>query len=100
MISFSNVHKRYPNGAEVLKDLSFDLAPQEMVFITGPSGAGKSTLLKLIAAVEFPSSGDVLVNGQNISKMPRAAIPYLRRNFGLVFQDHKLLYDRTVFENV
>src|SRR4030065_2386613 len=100
MISFSQVYKRYPGGHEALKNLSFTIAPGEMAFITGPTGAGKSTLLKLVAAIENPSSGSVVVSGQNIGKLRRSAVPFLRRNFGLIFQDHKLLYDRNVFDNV
>jgi cell division transport system ATP-binding protein len=100
MIAFSQVYKRYPGGHEALKNLSFTIEPGEMVFITGPTGAGKSTLLKLVAAIEKPSSGSVVVSGQNIGKLRRSAIPFLRRNFGLIFQDHKLLYDRNVLENV
>ena len=100
MISFSQVHKRYPGGFEALKGLTFDVAQGEMVFLTGHSGAGKSTLLKLIAAIELPSAGSVIVNGQNVGKLRRSAIPYLRRNLGLIFQDHKLLFGRTVLENV
>ncbi|BAN36439.1 cell division ATP-binding protein FtsE [Sulfuricella denitrificans skB26] len=100
MISFSQVYKRYPGGHEALKNLSFTIEAGEMAFITGPTGAGKSTLLKLVAAIEKPSSGSVVVSGQNIGKLRRSAVPYLRRNFGLVFQDHKLLYDRNVLENV
>jgi len=100
MISFSQVHKRYPGGFEALKGLTFDVAQGEMVFLTGHSGAGKSTLLKLIAAIELPSAGSVIVNGQNVGKLHHSAIPYLRRNLGLIFQDHKLLFGRTVLENV
>ena len=100
MISFSQVYKRYPGGHEALKNLSFTIAPGEMAFITGPTGAGKSTLLKLVAAIEKPSSGSVVVSGQNIGKLRRSAVPFLRRNFGLIFQDHKLLYDRNVLQNV
>jgi cell division transport system ATP-binding protein len=100
LVSFSAVAKRYPGGQEALKDVSFTVEPGELVFLTGRSGAGKSTVLKLIAAIERPSSGSVLVNGQNVASLKRAAIPYLRRNIGLVFQDQKLLYDRTVYENV
>jgi cell division transport system ATP-binding protein len=100
MISFSQVYKRYPGGHEALKNLSFTIKPGEMAFITGPTGAGKSTLLKLVAAIEKPSSGSVVVSGQNIGKLRRSAIPFLRRNLGLIFQDHKLLYDRNVLENV
>ena len=100
MISFSQVYKRYLGGHEALKNLSFTVESGEMVFISGPSGAGKSTLLKLVAAIEKPSSGSVVVSGQNIGKQRRSAVPFLRRNFGLIFQDHKLLYDRSVLENV
>jgi cell division transport system ATP-binding protein len=100
LVSFSAVAKRYPGGQEALKDVSFSLQAGELAFLTGRSGAGKSTLLKLIAAIERPSSGSVLVNGQNVGALKRAAIPYLRRNIGLVFQDQKLLYDRSVYDNV
>jgi cell division transport system ATP-binding protein len=100
LVSFSAVAKRYPGGQEALKEVSFSLEPGELAFLTGRSGAGKSTLLKLIAAIERPSAGSVVVNGQNVGALKRSAIPYLRRNIGLVFQDQKLLYDRTVFENV
>ena len=100
MVSFSAVAKRYPGGQEALKDVSFSLAPGELAFLTGRSGAGKSTLLKLIPAIERPSAGSVVVNGQNVASLKRAALPYLRRNIGLVFQDQKLLYDRSVYENV
>lgn len=100
MISFSQVRKSYRGGHEALAELSFSIKTGELVFITGRSGAGKSTLLKLIPAIERPTSGTVLVNGQNIGSMRRPAIPYLRRNLGLIFQDQKLLYDRNVFDNV
>ena len=100
MVSFSAVAKRYPGGQEALKDVSFALEPGELAFLTGRSGAGKSTLLKLIAAIERPSAGSVVVNGQNVGALKRSAIPYLRRNIGLVFQDQKLLYDRSVYDNV
>ena len=100
MVSFSAVAKRYPGGEEALRGVSFAMEAGELVFITGRSGAGKSTLLKLIPAIERPSSGSVIVNGQNVGALKRAAIPYLRRNVGLVFQDQKLLYDRTVYDNV
>jgi cell division transport system ATP-binding protein len=100
LISFSAVSKRYPGGLEALRGVSFSVEPGELVFVTGPSGAGKSTLLKLIPAIERPTSGSVVVNGQNIGALKRGAVPYLRRNLGLVFQDHKLLYDRSVFDNV
>ncbi|MEK6592049.1 MAG: cell division ATP-binding protein FtsE [Pseudomonadota bacterium] len=100
MISFSQVYKRYPGGYEALRNISLNIGAGEMVFITGHSGAGKSTLLKLLTAIERPTSGSVVVNGQNVGALRPRAIPFLRRNFGLVFQDHKLLFDRTVFDNV
>lgn len=100
MISFSQVYKRYPNGFEALKNIGFTLEAGEMALITGHSGAGKSTLLRLIAAIERPTSGSIIVNGQNVSALKGGAIPFLRRNLGLVFQDQKILFDRTVFHNV
>jgi cell division transport system ATP-binding protein len=100
LISFSAVSKRFPGGKEALRGLTFAVEDGELLFVTGHSGAGKSTLLKLIPAIERPSSGTVLVNGQNVGALRRAAIPYLRRNLGLVFQDQKLLYDRSVYDNV
>ena len=100
MISFSNVSKRFPGGQEALKNLNFSIGAGEFVFLTGRSGAGKSTLFKLIPAIERASSGSVIVNGQNLSAIKPAAVPFLRRNLGLVFQDQKLLYDRSVFDNV
>ncbi|MGE0873296.1 MAG: cell division ATP-binding protein FtsE [Burkholderiales bacterium] len=100
MISFSEVSKRYPGGQEGLRGVSFKLDSGELAFLSGHSGAGKSTLLKLIAAIERPTAGAVIVNGQNVGAMKQAAIPYLRRSLGLVFQDQKLLYDRSVFDNV
>lgn len=100
MIRFDRVGKLYPGGYEALKNLSFEIEKGELVFVTGNSGAGKSTLLKLVAGLERPTAGTVLIGNQNVSKLRRAAIPFLRRKFGLVFQDHKLLYDRSVFDNV
>lgn len=100
MISFSQVYKRYPSGYQALKNVSFNIDEGEAVFLTGHSGAGKSTLLKLIAAIERPTSGSVIVKGQNIALIRESAIPYLRRHLGLIFQDHKLLFDRSVFHNV
>ncbi|MGD9788125.1 MAG: cell division ATP-binding protein FtsE [Sulfuricellaceae bacterium] len=100
MISFDQVSKSYRGGHEALRNLSFEIGDGELVVVTGHTGAGKTTLLNLIAAIERPTSGSVVVNGQNVGKMRRSAIPYLRRNLGLIFQDHKLLFDRTVFENV
>jgi cell division transport system ATP-binding protein len=103
MISFIQAGKRYAGsggGYEALKSVTLEIEPGEMVFITGHSGAGKSTLLKLMCAIERPTSGHVLVNGQNVGTLRASAIPFLRRNFGLMFQDSKLLYDRNVFQNV
>ncbi len=100
IVSFQQVSKRYAGGFEALRAISFSVDPGEMVFITGHSGAGKTTLLKLIAAIERPNQGTVLVGGQNVSAMRSTAIPYLRRKLGLVFQGQKLLYDRSVFDNV
>jgi cell division transport system ATP-binding protein len=100
MISFSHVSKRYAGGHQALLDVSFSIDSGEMVFVTGHSGAGKSTLLKLLVAIERPTGGSVIVNGQNVGALNPRAVPFMRRNFGLVFQDHKLLFDRNVFENV
>ncbi len=100
MIQVSHVAKRYAGGYEALRDVSFSVESGEMVFITGHSGAGKSTLLKLITAIERPTGGSVIINGQNVSSMKAGMIPFFRRNFGLIFQDHKLLFDRSVFDNV
>jgi cell division transport system ATP-binding protein len=100
LISFTAVAKRYPGGHDALRNVSFALEQGQFAFLAGPSGAGKSTLLKLIAAIVRPTAGTVLVNGQNVGALQRAAVPYLRRNLGLVFQDQKLLYDRSVFDNV
>ncbi len=100
MIQLSKICKAYPGGYEALRGISFEIDAGEMVFLTGHSGAGKSTLLKLIAAIERPNSGSIIVKGQNIGLIKGGALPYLRRNFGLIFQDHKLLFDRSVFDNV
>lgn len=100
MIRFEHATKRYPGGISALADVSFEVAPGELVLVGGHSGAGKSTLLKLIAAIERPTGGAVLVNGQNVGALKRSAVPYLRRNLGVVFQDQKLLFDRNALENV
>ena len=100
MIVASSLSKRYPGGFEAVKEVSFEISAGQMVFITGHSGAGKTTLVKLIASIERPTSGSLVVNGQNLSALRRSAIPYLRRNFGMVFQDQKLLFDRSVLDNV
>ena len=100
MIQFDQVTKRYPGGIDALKNLSFKVNKGEMVFLAGHSGAGKSTLLKLIAGIERATSGTVLVNGQNLGKLGGTQISYMRQHIGLVFQDHKILFDRSVFDNV
>ena len=100
MIRFENVRKRYPAGREALRGVTFRLEKGEMAFLTGPSGAGKSTLLKLVALIERPTRGTVLVDNQNTARVPRRRVPQFRRKIGIVFQDHKLLHDRTVFDNV
>jgi cell division transport system ATP-binding protein len=100
MILFDRVGKRYPNGREALSSVSFNIHVGEMVFLTGRSGAGKSTVLKLIGLLERPSRGAVLVAGKNTSTLASRHIPAFRRNIGVVFQDHKLLSDRPVFDNV
>ncbi|MFZ9962472.1 MAG: cell division ATP-binding protein FtsE [Burkholderiales bacterium] len=100
MIKTEKLSKRYPGGFQALKNISLSIGSGEMVFVTGHSGAGKSTLLKLIGGLESPTSGTVEINGQDITKLSQSAIPFLRRNFGFVFQDLKLLFDRSVFDNV
>ena len=100
MIRCEHISKRYPNGREALHDLSFEVAAGEMVFLTGHSGAGKSTLLKLVALIERPTRGQLIVNNQNVNAVTRRKIASFRRQIGVVFQDHKLLADRTVFDNV
>lgn len=100
MIELQNVTKRYPGNRDALTQLDLVLERGEMAFLTGPSGAGKSTLLKLIAAIERPTRGRILINQKNITHIPKRKIPNLRRFMGIVFQDHHLLYDRSVFDNV
>jgi cell division transport system ATP-binding protein len=100
VIEFKQVFKIYSNGYEALKNVSLHVDKGEMVFITGHSGAGKSTLLKLIAGIDKASQGSVIVSGQNVGKLRESGLAVLRRNIGLVFQDHKLLFDRNVFENI
>ena len=100
MIHFHNVSKRYAGGFDALRNVSFRLQPGEFAFLTGHSGAGKSTLLKLIALIERPSRGQVTVDGVGLERLPRRRIPQMRRRMGIVFQDHRLLLDRPVFDNV
>jgi len=100
MIVFDKVAKRYPNGREALAGVSLRVSPGEMVFLTGKSGAGKSSVLKLIALLERPTRGTVLINGRNTNTLRSSQIPAFRRNIGVVFQDHKLLADRPVYDNV
>ncbi len=100
MIRFDQVSKRYAESGEVLCNLSLEIAAGEMVFLTGHSGAGKSTLLKLIGCLERPSRGQLMVDGRNVGRLPRRKIPFHRRQVGMIFQDHRLLTDRSVFDNV
>ena len=100
MIRFEQVGKRYPNGHVGLHEISFRVPRGEIMFVTGHSGAGKSTLLRLILAMERPTSGKLLLGGQDVSRISTAQIPFLRRQIGVVFQNHQLLNDRSVFDNV
>lgn len=100
MIRFEHVTKSYPESGNAISDLSFELKAGEMAFLTGHSGAGKSTLLRLIGLLERPTRGQVMVNGRNLGSLPRRKIPQHRREIGMIFQDHRLLADRTVFDNV
>jgi len=100
MLQFINVSKRYSDSGEVLSNVSFRLEKGEMAFLTGHSGAGKSTLLKLIPVIERPNRGQVLFDGRPINHISKREVPYLRRKLGLIFQDYRLLHDRTVFDNV
>ncbi len=100
LIRLESVSKRYPGGQEALKELTLRIEPGEFCFLTGPSGAGKSTLLKLLAVIERPTRGQVIVSGQNLKRVRRGRVAHYRRDIGIVFQDHKLLLDRPVFDNV
>lgn len=100
MIRFESVSKRYEQGFEALSRVDFEIQAGEMVFLTGHSGAGKSTLMKLMLLMEQPTFGQVTVNNHQLSRMPKSQIPYFRRDIGVVFQNHQLLFDRTVFDNV
>ena len=100
MIRFEQVAKRYPNGHVGLHELTFRVRRGEFLFITGHSGAGKSTLLRLLLAMERPTGGKLLLAGQDLARISNAQIPFLRRQIGVVFQNHQLLFDRSVFDNV
>ncbi len=100
IISLSHVSKKYPGDVTALTDVSMEIAEGELVYLAGPSGAGKSTLLKLVAGIERPSGGLLLVSGQDMRKLNRATLPYLRRKLGLILQQHRLLQDRSVLQNV
>jgi len=100
VIRFDNVSKRYDNGYEALSRINFEVESGEMLFLTGHSGAGKSTLMKLIMQMERPSNGQIVVDGHFLNSMPNNQIPYFRRKIGVVFQNHQLLFDRSVFDNV
>lgn len=100
MIEFKNASRTYPGSISALRDVTLSIAPGELVFLSGPSGAGKSTLLKLIAAIERPDSGTLTVNGHDIGGLKPAGIPFLRRNLGLILQQHHLLEDRSILANV
>jgi cell division transport system ATP-binding protein len=99
MIEFQSVSKKYSADALALNDVSFNIGKGELVYLAGPSGAGKSTLLKMIAAIERPTSGRVVVSGHDISKLKKAGVPFLRRNLGLIFQQQRLLNDRSILAN-
>lgn len=100
MITFDRVSKRYAQGHEALSEVSVEIRQDELVFLTGHSGAGKSTLLRLIMLIERPSRGQIIVDGQNLAKVSSRGIPAHRRNIGVVFQNHQLLFDRSVYHNV
>jgi cell division transport system ATP-binding protein len=100
MIKFSNIFKSFSPANEVLQNISFEINSGELIFVTGSSGAGKSTLIKLISALEKPTSGEIIFEEQNLSDLNNIDMPYLRRKFGMIFQDHKLLFDRNCFDNV
>ncbi len=100
MIECQHLNKRYPNGHDALRDINLSISRGELVFLTGHSGAGKSTLLRLIALIERPSRGSLKVNNHEVSHLPNPSVPRFRRNLGVIFQDHRLLTDRNVFDNV
>ncbi|MBT5204242.1 MAG: cell division ATP-binding protein FtsE [Gammaproteobacteria bacterium] len=100
MLTFDQVSKRYPSGKEALSGVSFNMEAGEFAFLTGHSGAGKSTLMKLIIAMERPTNGQILFNGENVNRISNSRVAYLRRQVGVVFQNHQLLFDRNVYANV
>ena len=100
MIKLSQVSKRYPNGHQALNNIDLEIQTGEMIFLAGHSGAGKSTLFKLITRVEKPTTGQIFIDNQNVGRMKESKVPALRREIGVIFQDHKLLFDRSVFDNV
>jgi len=100
MIQFAHVSKRYPNGQIALRNIDLQIGAGEMAFLTGHSGAGKSTMLKLISLMERPTAGQVIINGKNLNRVKPRKIPAIRRDIGMIFQDHRLLFDRSVFDNV
>ena len=100
MITFENVSKRYATGTEAVRDVSLEIEKGEFAFIVGPSGCGKSTLMKMLLKEVEPTSGRIYINGKDITNLPKKKIPYLRRSMGIVFQDFRLLQDKTVYENV
>jgi cell division transport system ATP-binding protein len=100
MLKFENVTKRYEETGDVLRNVTFHLQRGEIAFLTGHSGAGKSTLLKLIALIERATRGQIILDGQGLNQLKESQIPYMRRKMGFIFQDYKLLHDRTVFDNV
>ncbi len=100
MIKFNNIFKKFPGDSSVLENINFEINSGELVFVTGSSGAGKSTLIKLISVIEKPTSGEIIFENQKLSELNSIDMPYLRRRFGMIFQDHKLLFDRNCFDNV
>ncbi len=100
MIEFKNVSKRFEGGFDALRNVNMQLGEGEMAFLTGHSGAGKSTLLKIISLIEKPTRGQAFLNSINLKTVSKRRVPYIRRNIGIIFQDHQLLFDRTVFDNV
>ena len=100
MLQFDHVSKSYPGGFVALERINFRIAKGEMVFLTGHSGAGKSTILKLISMIERPSTGRVMINNIDLSRLKRSQVPYVRRDVGIIYQNHRLLMNHTVFDNI